>query len=108
MTRQVNIALIVIATPCVIIRFLARWRIQGSNVGWDDWTVLASYLLLIPSTVILQISLYPRPDCSDTADFSVEVTLKGLGRDIWTVPFDDITAMFKVCCTDPELSVITF
>jgi hypothetical protein len=25
------------------------------------------------------------------------VTRVGLGRDIWTVPFDDITMMFKVC-----------
>jgi integral membrane sensor domain MASE1 len=56
MTRSVNIALIVIATICVAIRFIARWRIQDSNIGWDDWTILASYLLLIPSTVILQIS----------------------------------------------------
>jgi integral membrane sensor domain MASE1 len=58
MTRSVNIALIVIATICVAIRFIARWRIQDSNIGWDDWTILASYLLLIPSTVILQISSF--------------------------------------------------
>lgn len=25
----------------------------------------------------------------------------GLGRDIWTVPFDDITMMFKVCSFNP-------
>ena len=27
----------------------------------------------------------------------IEVTFTGLGSDIWTVPFDDITMMFKVC-----------
>jgi hypothetical protein len=31
------------------------------------------------------------------ADFPLLVTRVGLGRDIWTVPFDDITMMFKVC-----------
>jgi len=57
MTRSVNIALIVIAAFFVLIRFLSRWRGQGTNtLGWDDWTILASFLLLIPSTAILQIS----------------------------------------------------
>jgi multisubunit Na+/H+ antiporter MnhF subunit len=56
MTRRINLALVVIATICVAIRFIARWRIQDSNIGWDDWTILASYMLIVPSTVILQIS----------------------------------------------------
>jgi hypothetical protein len=56
-TRGVNIALIVIAAIMVSIRFLSRWQGQGTNtLGWDDWTILASFLLLIPSTAILQIS----------------------------------------------------
>lgn len=63
MSRSVNIALIVIAAIFVAIRFLSRWRGQGTNtLGWDDWTILASFLLLIPSTTILQISsflIYP-------------------------------------------------
>lgn len=56
MSRQINIALLVIATICISIRFVARWRIRGSVIGWDDWTILGSYILLIPSTAILQIS----------------------------------------------------
>jgi integral membrane sensor domain MASE1 len=59
MTRRINLALVVIATFCIAIRFIARWRIQDSNIGWDDWTILASYILIIPSTVILQISSFP-------------------------------------------------
>jgi multisubunit Na+/H+ antiporter MnhF subunit len=59
MTRRINLALVVIATICVAIRFIARWRIQDSNIGWDDWTILASYMLIVPSTVILQISSLP-------------------------------------------------
>jgi hypothetical protein len=55
----VNIALIVIAAIMVSIRFASRWRGQGTNtLGWDDWTILASFLLLIPSTAILQISSF--------------------------------------------------
>lgn len=59
MVRQINIALLVVAAVCIIIRFLARWRISGSTIGWDDWTILLSFMLLVPSTVILQISSLP-------------------------------------------------
>ena len=41
------------------------------------------------------VLLRPKP-LSDNADTPVIVTYKGMGRDIWTVPFDDITAMLKV------------
>jgi hypothetical protein len=34
--------------------------------------------------------------CDDHADFLPKVTYKGMGRDIWTVPFEDITAILKV------------
>jgi hypothetical protein len=68
MSRHINLALLVIATICVLIRFVARWRIQGSTLGWDDWTILASFVLLIPSTAILQLSSF-------TSDPSVFVTL---------------------------------
>jgi hypothetical protein len=33
-----------------------------------------------------------------TVDLTHTVTYTGLGRDIWTVPFDDITLMFRVGC----------
>jgi len=58
MSRHINLALLIIATVCVLIRFVARWRIQGSTLGWDDWTILASFILLIPSTAILQLSSF--------------------------------------------------
>lgn len=61
MSRRINIALLVIATICVSIRFIARWRIRGSVLGWDDWTILGSYILLLPSTAILQTSMFPQP-----------------------------------------------
>jgi uncharacterized membrane protein len=65
----VNISLIVIAAIMVAIRFASRWRGQGTNtLGWDDWTILASFLLLIPSTAILQISSFPACSCSIMVD----------------------------------------
>ncbi|KAK7180157.1 hypothetical protein DPSP01_012786 [Paraphaeosphaeria sporulosa] len=63
---------------CIVARFLARWRIQATGLGWDDWTILVAYILLIPSTIIAQLMTY-----------------KGMGQDIWAVPFDNITAMLK-------------
>lgn len=71
--------MLTIACVCVALRFLARWQIQDSTIGWDDWTILACVILLIPSTILLQVM----------AD-------KAMGQDIWTVPFEDITMMFKV------------
>lgn len=59
MTRRVNIALVTLATLCVLIRFLARWRVAGSTFGWDDWTILASWICVIPSTTMFQISSSP-------------------------------------------------
>lgn len=57
LTRRIGDALLIVGAICVAIRFVARWQIQNSSIGWDDWTILVSYLLLIPSTVIVQISL---------------------------------------------------
>lgn len=111
MTRAVNIALIVIAAFFVSIRFLSRWRGQGANtLGWDDWTILASFLLLIPSTTILQISTFRFHSASSLpcTDLPPIVTYTGLGRDIWTVEFDNITLMFKVCSMQPVLSPNSF
>lgn len=58
MARQINIALLVVATLCIAIRFLAKWRIAGSEFGWDDWTIFASWLLLLPSTILMQMSSF--------------------------------------------------
>jgi hypothetical protein len=55
-TSRVGAALVTIAGLSVGVRFLARWKIQDSTVGWDDWTILASFILLIPSTILLRYS----------------------------------------------------
>ena len=56
LTSRVGIALVIIAGACVILRFLARWFVADSHVGWDDWTILVSLILLIPSTILLHTS----------------------------------------------------
>jgi hypothetical protein len=56
LTSRLGITLLVIGAVCIVCRFLARWRIQNSSVGWDDWTILAAYVLLIPSTILIEIS----------------------------------------------------
>jgi hypothetical protein len=98
-TSRVGTALVIIAGLSVGLRFLARWKIQDSTVGWDDWTILVSFILLIPSTILLQISLFLQKmtDYIGPANIISIVAHKGMGQDIWTVPFDHITMMFKVC-----------
>lgn len=61
-TRSIGDAFLVIGGLCVLARFLARWKLQGNQIGWDDWTILLTYLLIIPSSVLVQESttLTPR------------------------------------------------
>lgn len=56
LTSRVGIALVIIAGVCVILRFMSRWLVQDSYLGWDDWTILVSLILLIPSTILLDRS----------------------------------------------------
>lgn len=56
LTSRLGITLLVIGAVCIGCRFFARWRIQNSSVGWDDITILISYLLLIPSTILVETS----------------------------------------------------
>jgi hypothetical protein len=55
-TRRIGTALIIIAFLLVVVRFFARWSIQDSSIGWDDWTILLAFIGLVPSTAIAQIS----------------------------------------------------
>lgn len=79
LTRRIGEALIIIATLVLIVRFTARWRIQNSSIGWDDWTILLAWIGLLPSTALVQIMTY-----------------HGMGKDIWNVEPSGITLMLKV------------
>ncbi|KPM37241.1 hypothetical protein AK830_g9309 [Neonectria ditissima] len=66
--------LAVVSALCVIQRFFSKvwWKI---GLGLDDWFLLATFVVSIPSLII---NVYG-------------AAANGLGRDIWTVPFDQIT-----------------
>lgn len=97
LTRRIGTALLVVGAVCIGIRFLARWQIQNSSIGWDDWTILVSYLLLIPSTAIVQISSFVLVGSFLFLVLTLSiVTYHGMGKDIWNVQFDNITLMLKV------------
>ena len=98
LTSRVGTALVTIAGISVGLRFLSRWLIKDSTVGWDDWTILASFILLIPSTIMLKNSLSfstMRP-LMTYANFFSTVASSAMGQDIWAVPFENITMMLKV------------
>ncbi|KAF2089794.1 hypothetical protein K490DRAFT_62671 [Saccharata proteae CBS 121410] len=63
-----------IALLAVVLRVIARLPCMGGGFGLDDYVLLATLIPMIPLT-ILSVFL---------ADF-------GLGKDMWTVPFKDIT-----------------
>ncbi|KAK3679028.1 hypothetical protein LTR78_001481 [Recurvomyces mirabilis] len=50
--------------------------LEGS-IGWDDWTILLAFVLLIPSNTLVQL-----------------MTRHGLGQDVWNVLPDDIDKIF--------------
>jgi hypothetical protein len=98
-TVRLAIAFLVLSAACVGARFVARWRIQNASIGIDDWSILVSYILMIPATVLIILSellFGTRIHCTDHANFVLLVAKSGMGRDIWTVPAENITTMFNV------------
>jgi hypothetical protein len=71
--------LLVVTTFILIIRFLSRWLIQGTSIGWDDWMILVTWAGIVPSTFIVR-----------------EMIRRGMGRDIWTVDPSGVTFMIKM------------
>lgn len=55
LTYRLGIALLVISAGCVGSRFLARWRINNSTIGLDDWSILVAYALMVPATTLIII-----------------------------------------------------
>ncbi|PVH78466.1 hypothetical protein DL98DRAFT_656171 [Cadophora sp. DSE1049] len=68
-----------LSTLSVLVRFIARFSDLDSTFWWDDGVVLALFML---NTGLFVLSL-------------IVVDL-GLGRDIWTVPFHNITLILKL------------
>ncbi|KAF1951534.1 hypothetical protein CC80DRAFT_203280 [Byssothecium circinans] len=68
-----------VAIVAVILRVCARLPFFGGTWGWDDWAIMAAMVPIFPLTFL-----------------SVPLANYGLGKDIWTVPFDNITTILHV------------
>ncbi|TKA27618.1 hypothetical protein B0A50_04450 [Salinomyces thailandicus] len=76
----------VLALIAYILRMVARLPFFGGSVGLDDAVITFAVMEIIPLSVL-----------------SVVLADLGLGKDIWNVPFDNITAILKVYYFDEDL-----
>lgn len=75
LTRRITWALFAVVVFSIVARFTFRAPVlRGSGYGPDDWTILLAVLLVLPLNVIIN-----------------DITLAGLGHDIWEVSFEHIT-----------------
>ncbi|KAK8083846.1 hypothetical protein PG996_002627 [Apiospora saccharicola] len=63
----------VVAVLIVVLRLMSGLPAGGRKLGWDDWTIIVALALSMPPTV-----------------FSVLLSNNGLGRDMWTLPMQNI------------------
>ncbi|KAK7432914.1 hypothetical protein QQZ08_000385 [Neonectria magnoliae] len=68
-----------LAGAFVVIRFGYKIFVAGLDLGIDDWLVLATLVACIPSAII---TVYG-------------TTANGLGKDIWTLPAEEITKVLS-------------
>ena len=74
-TRVANLVLSVVTAVVALSRIIYKAVFSIGELGWDDWTVLSTLITGVPSVIIIDRGIVPN----------------GLGRDVWTVPFDHIT-----------------
>lgn len=95
--------LFAVATLAVAFRLISRMTILEGKLGWDDWTLFATYAFLAPCTALVHVCecrLSIKPPRN--ADRHLVVT-NGLGQNIWAVQFDGITNILYVSrLTRPE------
>lgn len=75
----VSVTLGVISGAVIIMRLGFKLFIAKTGLGFDDWFILATILVGVPSSVITSEGLVPN----------------GLGRDIWTLKPQQITNVSK-------------
>ncbi|KAF7597426.1 hypothetical protein BBP40_003673 [Aspergillus hancockii] len=81
-TKAVSISGVVggiLAVVAFILRIMARMKCCGGELGLDDWTMALTMTLVIPLSAL-----------------SVVLADTGLGKDIWTLPFHNITRILKI------------
>ncbi|GAB1732553.1 hypothetical protein NU195Hw_g5600t1 [Hortaea werneckii] len=76
----------ILAVIAYILRMISRLPTFGGQLGWDDALMTFAILEVIPLTV-----------------FSVILANLGLGKDIWKIPFENITGILKVYYFDEDL-----
>ncbi|KAF2731278.1 hypothetical protein EJ04DRAFT_545296 [Polyplosphaeria fusca] len=73
--KLVNITLGVISACCVLLRIVYKLLVTRQELGWDDIFIVITLIVGIPQTIL-----------TDRGTLA-----NGMGRDIWTLPFDQIT-----------------
>ncbi|KAK2599438.1 hypothetical protein N8I77_011192 [Diaporthe amygdali] len=73
----VIVTFVVLCAVSILLRVIARLKTRVP-VWWDDFIITLSFLSCVAFTVIM-----------------CKLRSHGLGTDIWVVPFDDITLIFK-------------
>ncbi|KAI6781621.1 CFEM domain-containing protein [Emericellopsis cladophorae] len=74
-----TIAMIIMGVVFVAVRFIYKMIYMQTELGLDDWLILATIISTVPSACVTLFG----------------TTQHGLGRDIWTVAHNDITLMLK-------------
>lgn len=82
----------------VVLRLLARY-FADSQLWLDDWTILLTMAIGVPSSVINVHGRKPHSLlfklCGELVK-NFTVTSNGLGKDIWTLSFKNISDMIHV------------
>ncbi|KAH7061692.1 hypothetical protein BKA63DRAFT_200807 [Paraphoma chrysanthemicola] len=73
--RVSNIVLSVVSALSVVTRVVHNQMFSAASLGWDDYLIIAALVSGVPSIILLDRGSIPN----------------GLGRDVWTVPFENIT-----------------
>lgn len=77
--KVTNIVLGTVAATCVVARITFKASFSASELGWDDYLILATLLFGIPSTIVQDLGTIAH----------------GLGEDVWTLSFDTVTQFAK-------------
>jgi hypothetical protein len=80
-----------------LLRIVTRLPILGGSWGLDDWAITAAMVLVIPLTICAYVCKVPQCThiSTEPADHA-KVNDLGFGKDMWRVPFDNITKVLEV------------
>ena len=77
--RLTNIILCVVSVACGLIRIAYKAIYSMAELGWDDYTIILTLIAGVPSVVLIDQGALPN----------------GLGKDVWTLPFQQITEFVR-------------